>query len=147
MTIVPDRRLAPPLILLAILAGCSAGGDDRDPAAPVASAAEVEAASLEGDPAAGRAIFGRCAMCHSIEPGENRLGPTLHGVVGRDIGSVPGFAYSPANRAAEGEWTRERLLAFIEAPRRAMPGTRMAFAGLPDPQARADLIAYLETLS
>ena len=103
-------------------------------------------AQFSGDPAAGQRVFAQCQACHAVEPGANRLGPTLHGVVGRHSGDVQGFNYSPANRNAGIVWTPEKLFQYLENPRRVVPGTTMAFAGIGDPQRRADLIAYLETL-
>ncbi len=77
------------------------------------------------------------------DKGVNRVGPSLHGVVGRKSGTVPGFRYSKANQSANVVWTEETLYTYLENPRRFMPGTTMAFAGLRQPQQRADVIAYL----
>ena len=102
-----------------------------------------------GDPEAGAKVFGKCRACHAVEPGVNRVGPTLHGVVGREVASAPGFDYSPAMRAWAGgkTWTPELLDAFLADPRHTVIGTTMVFAGVRDPQDRADLLAYLESLS
>ncbi|MDB6452424.1 c-type cytochrome [Falsirhodobacter sp. 20TX0035] len=108
---------------------------------PPPSAAEVLA---QGDPAHGRDVFVRCQACHKL--GTNGIGPHLDGVVGRAKASVPGFAYSGALRAtADQAWTPEDLDAFLTNPRGYAPGTKMAFAGLPNAQDRADVIAYLQT--
>lgn len=150
-----------PAVLIVVsataLAACSGGGESEGAAtAPSASegpapaaeeAGEVALASLTGDAGAGEGAFRVCAACHSVEPGETRIGPSLHGVVGRDVGSIEGFRYSPANQAFEGSWTPENLFEYLENPRAFMPGTSMSFAGMRDPQDRADLIAYLETLN
>lgn len=103
-------------------------------------------AQYSGDPVAGQRLFLQCQSCHAVAPGANRLGPTLHNVVGRHSGAVPGFNYSRANRDAGITWTPEKLFQYLENPRRVVPGTTMAFAGIADPQRRADLIAYLTTL-
>jgi len=96
----------------------------------------------------GQNVARKCASCHSFEAGgPNRVGPNLHGVVGRPIAAVEGFAYSGAMRAQEGAWTYEELFDFLESPRNDIPGTSMAFAGVKDPQDRADLIAYLKSIS
>ena len=122
------------------------------PSAPAPTANNIETmtgatlAQFSGDPVAGQRAFLQCQSCHSVEPGANRLGPTLHGVVGRHSGSVAGFNYSQANRSAGIVWTPEKLFQYLENPRRVVPGTTMAFAGIGDPQRRADLIAYLGTL-
>ena len=104
------------------------------------------------DPAAGEAAFRRCASCHTIESGgANRVGPNLHGVVGRPVASHEGFAYSAAmTEYSEGgakNWEFENLSAFLVNPRSYIPGTIMAFAGLRDPQEEANLIAYLNQQS
>lgn len=109
---------------------------------PPPSAAEVLA---QGDAARGQDVFVRCQACHKLDD-TNGIGPHLDGVVGRAKASVPGFAYSGALRAmADQSWTPENLDAFLINPRGYAPGTKMAFAGLPDAQDRADLIAYLQT--
>ena len=71
---------------------------------------------------------------------------TLLGVIGRHAGSVPGFSYSQAMKNSNIVWDAKSLDAFIMAPQKALPGTTMAFAGIPDQEERNDLIAYLETL-
>jgi cytochrome c len=103
-------------------------------------------AQYSGDAVAGQRAFVQCQSCHAVEAGANRLGPTMHGIVGRQSGAVPGFNYSQANRDAGIVWTPEKLFQYLENPRRVIPGTTMAYAGLADPQRRADLIAYLATL-
>ena len=98
----------------------------------------------------GRTLVQRqCAACHKVaEGGGNGVGPNLYGIVGRHHAAVEGFNYSAANKAlAEKVWDYEAINAFIYAPARAMPGTRMAFAGLNNTQQRADVIAYLRTLN
>jgi cytochrome c len=100
-----------------------------------------------GNPAAGQAVFqSSCSICHSVQPGQNKIGPTLFGVVGRKTGSVPGYTYSPPNTAANLTWDPATLDRYLEAPRTVIPGTKMTYAGLKDAAKRADLIAYLETL-
>lgn len=105
--------------------------------------ADVAAAA---DAAAGEKVFGKCKSCHKID-GTNATGPHLNGVVGRNHASVEGFNYSPAmvERKAE-PWTPEAIYAFLKSPKAAVPGTKMSFAGLPKPEDRANVIAYLETL-
>ncbi|MBV7256981.1 cytochrome c family protein [Pacificimonas sp. WHA3] len=104
----------------------------------------VAFASLTGDAAAGKAVFAQCRACHVLEPGVNRVGPSLAGIVGQAAGSVPNFNYSKANKNSELTWTPEQLYVYLEDPRRVMPKTRMVFPGLKDAQKRADVIAYLQ---
>lgn len=96
-----------------------------------------------GDAAAGKTVFARCAMCHSVALGENRLGPTLAGIVGRKAGAVPGYNYSPAMKNSGVTWTPDALDAYLANPRGKLPGVKMIFAGLPKPEDRANVIAYL----
>ncbi len=128
----------------------------EQPAAAAAPAAEgpgSEALALvaTADVAAGEAFFRRCAACHTAEQGgANRVGPNLWDVVNRPVASVEGYTYSAAMQAyAEGGrvWDLPTLSAYLVDPRGTVPGTRMAFAGIPDPQDEANVLAYLRSLS
>ncbi len=100
-------------------------------------------ADFTGDAAKGEKDFAVCKTCHAIEEGVNKIGPSLHKVVGRAAGTVAGFSYSAANKDSGITWSQEKLFQYLENPQRVVPGTKMAFAGIPDPQKRADVIAYL----
>lgn len=102
-------------------------------------------ADFTGDATAGKAVFVRCRTCHVLEPGVNRTGPSLHNIVGCKAGQVEAFNYTDANANNDIVWTPEKLFQYLENPVRVIPGTRMAFAGLPKAQDRADLIAFLQT--
>ncbi|MFQ3666221.1 MAG: cytochrome c family protein [Sphingomonadaceae bacterium] len=108
-------------------------------------AAPAMAQMPKGDPAAGQKVFAQCRACHVTDKGVNRVGPSLHGIVGRKAGTVPGFKYSKANAESGVTWTEENLFKYLENPRKFIPGTTMAFAGIRNPQQRADLIAWLRT--
>ena len=99
----------------------------------------------------GETIAKKCAACHNFAEGAGaKVGPDLYGVVGRPIGDMQGFKYSETFQkahAAGDKWTYEHLYHFLKKPSADMPGTAMGFAGLPKPQDRADLIAYLRTLA
>ena len=101
------------------------------------------------DPAKGAAGAKACAACHDFtKGGPNKTGPDLWDVVERGIASHEGFAYSEGMKARSAEkWTYENLDAFIKDPKTATPKTKMAFAGVKKDQARADIIAYLASLS
>jgi cytochrome c len=103
------------------------------------------------DPAAGESAFRRCVSCHTAEEGgPNRVGPNLWNTVMQPITHAEGFNYSSAMRefaAQEEIWTYEHLAGFLENPRGYVPGTTMAFAGIRDVQEKANLIAYMRTLS
>jgi cytochrome c len=95
----------------------------------------------------GKALFSRCAACHTADKGgPNGLGPNLYSVIGRKAGSKKDFSYSAAMRNSGIVWTNQKLDAYITHPADVVPGNRMAFAGLPDAKQRADLIAWLDTL-
>lgn len=120
------------------------------PATPAAAAAAAGGASLvvagfTGDVARGDRIFMQCRTCHAVEPGVNKVGPSLHGIVGRESGTIPNFRYSNANKNSDVIWDEATLFAYLENPRQFMPGTTMSFVGLRQPQQRADVIAYLKT--
>lgn len=124
------------------------------PAAPKVAAdntdtiAGVKLTAYTGDAKKGEADFITCKTCHAIEAGVNKIGPSLHGVVGRKAGTIPGFTYSTANKDSGITWTEDKLFQYLEKPQRVVPGTKMTFAGWPDdPQKRADVIAYLKANS
>lgn len=109
------------------------------------AAAPAAAQMPAGNAAAGEKVFAQCKTCHVTDKGVNRVGPSLHGVVGRKSGTAPGFKYSAANLKSGVTWTAPVLFQYLEAPMKFMPGTKMAFAGLKKPQDRADVIAFLAT--
>jgi len=125
------NRLRPALAAVLALAGLTA-------ALPAAA----------GDAAKGKSVFGaQCAMCHSAaRNGPTILGPNLFGVVGRPAGSVKGFAYSSGMKSSGITWTADKLKAYLPAPAKMVPGTKMSFGGLKNPAQVDDVVAYLETL-
>jgi cytochrome c len=95
-----------------------------------------------GDRVRGEQVYHRCQGCHSIDA--NRVGPRHAGLFGRRAGSLDDYDYSDAMRASGVVWDESTLDRFLTAPRKFIPGTKMPFAGIPDAQERADLIAYLK---
>jgi cytochrome c len=90
----------------------------------------------------------KCQACHTFDKnGQNRVGPNLWGIVGRDKASHAGFNYSDAMKKQKGDWTPAELDHYLTHPQTVVPGTKMTFAGLPRGKERADVIAYLNTLS
>jgi cytochrome c len=110
-------------------------------AAILASAADAGAA----DTVAGKAIFNRCKICHTLEAGAgNRVGPNLHGVIGRKAGTADGFAYSEAMKSSGITWDQDTIAKYLQDPKGFVPGNKMAFPGIADPAQLADLLAYLK---
>lgn len=110
--------------------------------------ADLEAALNNAELAKGERVLKKCAACHTVEQdGKNKVGPNIYGIVGGSVAAVEGFKYSKALTAYGGEWTVERLDAFLTKPRNEVKGTKMSFAGLKKEQDRANLIAYLNTFS
>jgi cytochrome c2 len=115
------------LTALALFAAAAACGGPQEPPTPE-----------------GQKLFRNCQTCHSLQPGENRVGPSLAGVVGRAAGSAPGFNYSAAMKKSGLVWDEATLDRYLTNPHQVVPGTRMAFAGLPDEGQRKALIDYLK---
>ena len=97
------------------------------------------------DSGAGAAAFRVCAACHSLQPQVTKVGPSLHGVIGRKAGTLPGFAYSEAMKQSGLVWDEPTLMRYLRAPREIVPGTRMTFAGIKDDTKLHALIDYLKT--
>ena len=124
-------------------------------AAPAAAAAadgaifdKLKPLFAAAKPDGGANTFKICSACHSGDKGgPNKVGPVLWGVVGRKAGSVDGFGYSDGMKAKGGEWTFDRLAAFLNNPKGYVAGTKMVFNGVADPEKLADLLAYLGTLN
>lgn len=144
------------LASLATLSACGGNKGEEAPApaatetaapAPAASAAAatIEFASFTTDVAAGEKVFALCRSCHVLDEGVNRVGPSLHNIVGHKSGAIAGYAYSEANKNSDVTWTPDVLFKFLEDPKGFMPGTKMIFRGITDPQDRANLVAYLES--
>lgn len=100
------------------------------------------------DATKGQAAAKKCLSCHIFDKGgPNKIGPNLYGVVGRPKGSHEGFSYSSAMKGKGGEWSYDNLDQFLANPKGYVTGTIMAFAGVSNPKERADILAFLRTLS
>jgi cytochrome c len=121
-------------------------GAEEAPAEGAEAGPDFATLLASADAAAGEAVFKKCGSCHKVD-GSNGVGPHLNGVVGRNHAAVEGYSYSEANLALNAEvWTPEAINEFIENPKKYMPGTKMAFAGLPKAEDRANVIAYLTSV-
>lgn len=125
-----------------VLAAC--GSNEEAPSQPRAygDAPDAETIALGERPKS----FSQCAVCHSVEPGENGMGPTLAGVFGAKAGHIADFAYSTPMRESGITWDEASLDAYLANPQGAVPGTKMSYGGLRDEQKRAAIIAYLKAL-
>jgi cytochrome c len=124
------------------VSACSKAPDPSD-SATTGATAPTEIAAAGAAPAS----FAQCAICHQVKPGASGLGPNLHAVIGRKAGTLPGFAYSSAMKASGVTWDAASIDAYIEAPQKFMPGTRMSYPGLKDKAKRDEIIAWLKTNS
>lgn len=133
----------------------AAAGDTATEAAPAADGAaapagggDIVALLASANAENGKAGFTKCKSCHVAEKGKgSTVGPNLWGVVNRKSASLEGFNYSEGLKTKGGDWTFENLSAFLRNPKGYAPGTKMVFAGIKDPAAEADLLAYLATLA
>lgn len=144
------------LPLLAMLAACGSASDQSaasntgtapgsEEAAGQQTAQTVEPAVNTAEPSR-PAAFAQCATCHSVEPGKHGVGPSLANIMGTKAGDIPGFNFSPALKQSGLVWDDATLDQWLTSPRKLVPGTRMAFAGMSNPAQRKEAIAYLKTL-
>ena len=104
----------------------------------------IEVFLAKADPAKGADVFKKCAACHNAEKGgPNQLGPNLWGVLGEPVGQGRGFAFSEGLAKKGGTWNWDNLSQWLSSPKAFAPGTKMTFAGLSNPQDRANVIAFL----
>lgn len=136
------HKPAKPGFDIAVTEAPAAAAGPAEPEVPIAQL--LASASAEK----GAAVSKKCLACHEFKKdGPNKVGPDLYGVIGRERGSHEGFSYSAGMKAKPGKWTFEDLNHFLTSPRSFVPGTAMAFAGITKATDRADLLAYLDTLS
>jgi cytochrome c len=118
------------------------------PKGPAQPEVPLEQLLASADVSRGQSSAQKCGICHTFDKGgKNLVGPNLWGVVGRPKASEPGFNYSPAMKAAGGNWTIPDLMQFVAKPQAMVPGTAMTFSGIPRATERADVIAYLNSLA
>ena len=109
-----------------------------------AEVAPIATRLASADVAKGENVFKKCAACHTVnQGGANGIGPNLYGIMGKPHGHLPSFSYSDALKSVPGPWDFQAMDEWLTSPRKYAPGTKMTFAGLSNPQDRADIIAYL----
>jgi cytochrome c len=119
-----------------------------EPAKPAEPEQPIEALLANADVARGENAAKKCAACHTFNKGgRNLVGPNLWGIVGRKKASEAGFNYSASLKAMTGNWTVQEIAQFITNPKGMVPGTNMSFAGISRGGEKADIIAYLNSLS
>ena len=112
-----------------------------------ASVAGIAAQPAVAAPLPKPPAFAVCGVCHKVAAGEKSgIGPNLWGVSGRKAGTLAGFTYSPAMKASNITWTRDKILAYIADPKKMVPGTKMIYAGQKDPKAAAAIADYVVSL-
>lgn len=131
------------------IAGAENAGESAGGAATEEKPVDITPLLASADVKAGEAALKKCTSCHTFDKGgKNGVGPNQYGIVGAHFAHEPGFAYSKAiNEKKDKTWGFQELSDFLAAPAKYLPGTKMSFAGIKNPQDRANLIAYLNTLS
>jgi len=128
--------------------GYPIAGVEQEGAGGAAAEQPIEAYLAKADPAAGQQVFNKCMACHNADKGgPNQLGPNLWDVIGEPIGQGKGFPFSDALSKVGGTWNWDNLNHWLASPRAMAPGTKMTFAGLSNPQDRANVIAFLSAHS
>ena len=129
--------------------GYPIAGVQEEGAAGAEAEKPIEFYLASADPAKGQQVFNKCMACHNADKGgANQLGPNLWDVVGEPIAQGKGgFAFSDALKKVGGTWNFDNLSKWLDSPKAFAPGTKMTFAGLSNPQDRADVIAFLNAHS
>ncbi len=108
----------------------------------------LTSAAQAGDASAGKKVYNKCKACHTTEEGgKHRVGPNLHGVIGRAAGTAEGFKFSPAMKASGITWDEAKLGEFLTKPKNVVPKTKMAFPGIKKPADLENLLAYLKEVT
>jgi cytochrome c len=128
--------------------GSKVAAKEEQPQAGAPAAGPIDTLLASASAERGAQVAKQCQACHNFEEGQGpKVGPDLYNVVGRKIASVSGFNYSSALKSKNGTWDFNALNAWLIKPSAYVPGTAMTFAGLSNDKQRADVIAYLDTLS
>ncbi|MGI4851166.1 MAG: c-type cytochrome [Janthinobacterium lividum] len=145
-TLVSPKMLTKAAFPIEVVADAGAAPDPG--AQQEAKAEPIEPLLVKASVEHGQEVAKKCLQCHTFDKGgPNRVGPNLWGIVGNKVAHMDSYSYSSVFKAHGGNWTYEELNDYLYHPSKHMPGTKMAFAGVKKTQDRADLIAYLRTLS
>ncbi|MGD9508249.1 MAG: cytochrome c family protein [Geminicoccaceae bacterium] len=101
-------------------------------------------ARADGDAAKGEKVFAKCKSCHELTSDKNKVGPTLHNVIGRKAGAVEGFKYSEAMAGSDVTWDATTIAEYVAKPKDFIPGNKMAFPGLKKEDEIENLVAYIQ---
>jgi len=121
--------------------------DDSQAQLAPSTARLIKISAVEGDAKAGKKAFRRCSACHSLKEGDNKVGPSLYGIVGQAAGAVSGFKYSKAMAESGLTWDVKTLSAFLTKPKSVVKGTSMQFPGLKKEADVVNVIAYIQSKS
>lgn len=136
-----SRYIVPSIAAVAAIAA-TASLVKSDPAI-----AQAAPAAIKGNAATGAKLFVQCRACHTVNVGgRDGVGPNLAGVMGKNAAARPSYNYSNALKNSKIRWDKQSMDSFLRRPSAAVPGNKMGFGGMPNAKARADMIAYLETL-
>ena len=128
--------------------GSEVAAKEEQPQASAVAAVPINTLLASASAERGAQVAKQCQACHNFEEGQGpKMGPDLYGVVGRKIATAPGYNYSSALKSKNGTWDFNTLNTWLTKPSAYAPGTAMTFAGLSNDKQRADVIAYLDTLS
>jgi cytochrome c len=143
--LIKPQQLAQPAY---VVAGAEPSKTQEAAAGAQAGPEPIQPLLATADAKAGQEVAKKCTQCHTFDKGgPNRIGPNLYGVIGEPIAQSKGYQFSAALAAHKGEWTVDELNKWLTNPQAYAKGTKMTFAGLPKAKDRADVIAYLNSLS
>lgn len=134
--------MAGAVALSAMLAGCGGTAEQTGESAGEQVAAPEPTPSGPKPPVA----FAQCRSCHASEPGRHGVGPSLAGIYGTKAGEIPGYAFSDALKQSGLTWDDATLDAWLQSPSKLVPGTKMVFFGMPDPEKRKQVIEYIKAI-
>jgi len=145
--LVSPTKLKEPVLKIAVTE-TEGKGAAKEAAKPAEAEKPLPVLLAAADAKKGEGVAKKCAVCHNFKEGAGaKIGPDLWNIVGRKKAAAAGFAYSDAMKGKGGDWGYQELFDYLKDPKAYVPGNKMAFAGLPKAEERAEMLAYLRTLS